>query len=143
MKEDFINQSGFQQVTLTLDNEGLASREVWITSDNISIINAPKDYDCQIITRSMPINIIGEEEELENLSTQDIIVTVDLMNYNVQQSMTGSPDATVSISPKTDDASGDDLVRMWAVGNYRVAVYFTEQVQETFPETSSSIIEAE
>lgn len=143
LKEDFINQSGFQQVTLTLDNEGLASREVWITSDNISIINAPKDYDCQVITRSMPITVIGDEEELETLSTQDIIVTVDLMNYNVQQSTTGSPDATISISPKNGASSDDALVRMWAVGNYRVAVYFTEQVQETVPETSSYIAETE
>ena len=137
LKEDFINQSGFQQVSLTLDNEGLASREVWITSDNISIINAPKDYDYQVTTTKMLINVIGDKDELENLSTQDIIVTVDLMNYNVQQSMTGSPDATISISPKNEDSSDDNLVRMWAVGNYRVVVEFTEQTPETVPETNS------
>ncbi|MBR0483718.1 MAG: hypothetical protein IJJ69_02940 [Oscillospiraceae bacterium] len=143
LKEDFINQSGFQQVTLTLDNEELASREVWVTSDNISIINAPKDYDYQITTQKMLINIIGDKEELKNLSTQNIIVTVDLMNYNVQQSMTGSPDATISISPKNTDSSEDDLVRMWAVGNYRVVVEFTEHVRETVSETASSMTEDE
>ncbi|MBE6875422.1 MAG: hypothetical protein E7496_01645 [Ruminococcus sp.] len=143
LKEEFINQSGFQQVTLALDSDGLASREVWVTSDNISVINVPKGYDCQLITRKMPINIIGDAEELETLSTQDIMVTVDLMNYNVQQNLTGSPDASISISPKNDDTSDDALVRMWAVGTYRVSVNLTEQAVETVPETDSSIMETE
>lgn len=138
LSDDFINQSGFQQVELTLDNEGLASREFWITADNISIVNAPKDYSCEIITRSMPITIIGEEEELNNLSTQDIIATVDLMNYNVQQNATGSPDAVISFSPKRDIKSNEEkLVRTWAVGNPRVAVYFREKEPETEPETET------
>ena len=54
LKEEFINQSNFEQVTLTLDNEGLASKEIFLTSDNVSIINAPSDYDCQAITRKTP-----------------------------------------------------------------------------------------
>ncbi len=138
LSEDFINQSGFQQVELTLDSEGLDSREFWITADNISIVNAPSDYDCEIIKRSMPITVVGDKEELDNLSTQDIIATVDLMNYNVQQSATGSPDAIISFSPKSDLNSDEDkLIRIWAVGNPRVVVSFTEKETETLPETTA------
>lgn len=140
LSEDFINQSGFQQVELSLDNEGLDSREFWITADNISIVNAPNDYDCEIITRSMPITIVGDKDELDDLSTQDIIATVDLMNYNVQQNATGSPDAVISFSPKSDPNSNEEnLVRMWAVGNPRVAVYFKEKAKETEPETTAPV----
>ena len=126
ISDEFINQSGFQQVTLALDNEGLSSKEIWIESDNIYIINAPEEYNCHIITRSMPITIIGETEELDKLKKQDIIVTVDLMNYNVQQSATGNPDAFISISAPTSQEEDDDsdtesetddnLVKAWAVG---------------------------
>ena len=138
LSEDFINQSGFQQVELTLDSEGLDSREFWITADNISIVNAPSDYDCEIIKRSMPITVVGDKEELDNLSTQDIVATVDLMNYNVQQSATGSPDAIISFSPKSDlNSSQDKLIRIWAVGNPRVVVSFTEKETETLPETTA------
>ena len=138
LSDDFINQSGFQQVELTLDSEGLDSREFWITEDNISIVNAPKDYDCEIITRSMPITVVGDKEELDNLSTQDIIATVDLMNYNVQQNATGSPDAVISFSPKSDlDSNEDKLIRIWAIGNPRVAVYFKKAEKETLPETTA------
>ncbi len=132
-KEEFINQSGFQQVTLSLDNEGLATREIWVTKDNIFIINAPKDYDCRVTTLQMPITVIGDEEELENLSVQDIIVTVDLMNYNVQQGTTGSSDAAISFTSK--DSSS--LVRLWAAGNYRVVMEFEKMQTETVSETNS------
>ncbi|MBR1527982.1 MAG: hypothetical protein IJ642_01620 [Oscillospiraceae bacterium] len=159
LSDEYINQSGFQQVTLALDNDGLASKEFWIDSDNIYIINAPKDYKCHIITRSMPITIIGDETELDQLSKQDIIVTVDLMNYNVQQSTTGSPDAIISISAsaklnteedagneeQTTEPSDENFIRLWAVGNYHVAVYFEEvtvpetEPSETAPETEDFI----
>ena len=145
ISDEFINQSGFQQVTLALDNEGLSSKEIWIESDNIYIINAPEEYNCHIITRSMPITIIGETEELDKLKKQDIIVTVDLMNYNVQQSATGNPDAFISISAPTSQEEDDDsdtesetddnLVKAWAVGGYRVAVYFEEKI---VPETETT-----
>lgn len=137
LKEDLINQSGFQKVTLALDNEGLDAREVWVTGDNIFITNTPKDYDCQIITRSMPVTVVGPEEELDELSTQDIIVTVDLMNYNVAQSMTGTPDATISFYNKADE---NHQSRLWAVGNYRVAVSFSE-TEETIENTEESLTE--
>ena len=131
LRDEYINQSGFQQVTLTLDKEGLTSREFYLTSDNISIINAPTDYECQLITRSIPVTVIGDEEALNELSTQDIIVTVDLMNYNVQQNMTGSPDAMISFTPRDEYTTEDGLVKFWASGSYRVSVYFTELAEET------------
>ncbi len=141
LKEEFINQSNFEQVTLSLDNEGLDSREIFLTSDNVSIINAPSDYDCQAIMKGTPVIIVGEKEELDNLSTQDIVATVDLLGYNVRQSSTDRLDALISISPKLSDTSNDNLVRVWAVGTYRVDVYFTIKQEETVPETASSIIE--
>ena len=60
------------------------------------------------------------------------------MNYNVQQSATGSPDAIISFSPKSDLNSDEDkLIRIWAVGNPRVVVSFTEKETETLPETTA------
>ena len=121
LDEDYINQSGFQQVTLTLDNEGLASREFKVSNENISVINAPRNYDYNIITRSMTITVIGDKTELENLSTQDIIVNVDLLNYDILQSTSFSADATVSFYNQS---------KLWSVGNYKVALNFTEQETE-------------
>jgi len=153
LSDEYINQSGFQYVDLTLDDEDLDSKEFWIDSDNISIINSPQDYKCHIITRSMPITIIGDKTALDTLSKQDIIVTVDLMNYNIQQGTTGSPDAIISISASSNLSEEDNqdqennnpdenLIRLWAVGNYHVAVYF-EEVIPVQTEPSEMIQETE
>ncbi len=125
--EEFINQSGFQQVSLTLDSEGLSSRVFQIGKENISVVNAPKAYDYNIITRSMTITVIGEKEELEQLSTQDIIVTVDLLNYDVSQSTSFSADASVAFY---------DHSKVWAVGGYKIALDFDEKETETTFSTS-------
>lgn len=121
--EDFINQSGFQQVKLTLDNEGLTSREFQVGSSNIFAVNAPKNYDVNIITKSLTITVIGTEEELDALSTQDIIVTVDLLNSNITQSTSVTADTMISFY-------GEES-RIWATGIYKVAVELTERPPET------------
>lgn len=139
VKDEYINQSPFQYVTLTLDSEGLASREFYLTSDNISIVNAPTGYQCDVITQSFPITVVGDAQALEQLSTQDILVTVDLLNYSVQQNMTGSPDATISFTPRDEYTTEDGLVKFWAINSYRVSIYFTELPKETAPETSEAI----
>ncbi|MDE5883727.1 MAG: hypothetical protein K2H29_01405 [Oscillospiraceae bacterium] len=127
--EEFINQSGFQQVGLKLDNEELISREFQVSSSNISVVNAPKNYDINIITKNLSVTVIGTEEELDALSTQDIIVTVDLLNYNITQSTSFNADAMISFY-------GEES-RIWAVGAYKVTVELTEKPTETtIPETS-------
>ena len=127
LDEEYINQSGFQQVSLTLDNEGLSSKEFRISSDNIAVVNAPRNYDYDIVTRSMTVTVVGDSEELKNLSTADIIVNVDLLNYDIAQSTSFTADATVSFYNES---------KLWAVGNYKVALNFTErQTEATSAET--------
>ncbi|MDE6087043.1 MAG: hypothetical protein K2G25_01500 [Oscillospiraceae bacterium] len=124
--EEFINQSGFQQVRLTLNNENeeLTSREFQVSDNNISVVNVPKNYDINIITKNLSVTVIGTEEDLDALSTQDIIVTVDLLNnYNITQSTSVNADATISFY-------GEES-RIWAVGAYKVAVELTEKPTET------------
>ncbi|MDE7120908.1 MAG: hypothetical protein K2O42_01955, partial [Oscillospiraceae bacterium] len=121
--EELINQSGFQQVGLKLDNEELRSRTFQVSTSNISVVNAPKNYDINIITKNLPVTVIGTEEDLDALSTQNIIVTVDLLNYNITQSTSINQDAAISFY-------GEET-RIWAVGIYEVAVELIEKPTET------------
>ncbi|MDE5753066.1 MAG: hypothetical protein K2H89_00750 [Oscillospiraceae bacterium] len=136
--EEFINQSGFQQVRLTLNNEELTSREFQVSNSNISVVNIPKNYDCNIITRNLSVIVIGTEADLDALSTQDIIVTADLLNYNITST---NADATISFY-------GEES-RLWAVGAYKVAVELTEKPTETtvsetiYPTDSETTTETE
>ncbi|MDE6730739.1 MAG: hypothetical protein K2J71_08200 [Oscillospiraceae bacterium] len=121
--EELINQSGFQQVGLKLDTTELQSRTFQVSTSNISVVNAPKNYDINIITKNLPVTVIGTEEDLEALSTQNIIVTVDLLNSNITQSTSINTEAAISFY-------GEET-RIWAVGIYEVAIELTEKPTET------------
>lgn len=115
--ENCINQSGFQQVSLILDDDGLSERDFIVNSNNISIINAPSTYDMQIITKSLTVTLVGPTEELNELSTDDILLTVDLMNYDISQSPSFTQTASVNI------VRGKHI---WATGKYSIALKATE-----------------
>ncbi len=112
-KEGYINQSGIQEVTLTLDSEGLSKRDFTISSDNIFVVNAPSTCEFEIITKSLTISVIGPTEVLDELSTKDIMVTVDLLNYNISQSASFSYDSTITFN---------DNNQVWAFGTYKIAL---------------------
>lgn len=115
LEDDYINQSGIQQVTLSLDSEGLSSRTFTVDSDNISIINPPTSYNFKLVTKQLDITVVGDAEVLETLDADDIIVTVDLLNYDVESYPSESFTWPSSI---TFYQQG----RVWAIGSYRIAL---------------------
>ncbi len=123
-----INQSGLQEVTLTLDPEGLEMRSFKVGSDNISIINAPSNYDFKVITKELTISVIGPPEVLDELRTKDIVVTVDLTNYNVAQSQSFTGDSQISFSGASN---------VWASGVYKIAIDCVEH-DETEDKTETT-----
>ncbi len=128
-KEGYINQSGIQEVSLTLDSEGLVKREFTVSSDNIIVVNKPSAYDFDIITKNLTISVIGPEEVLNSLSTSDIVVTVDLLNYNSSQSASFSYDSTITFN---------DNNHVWAVGVYKIALNRLEPEPATEDDTALS-----
>lgn len=124
--EGVINQSGLQEVTLTLNNEGLEQRTFKVGSDNISIINAPINYDFNVITKELSIDVIGTPEVLDELRTTDIVVTVDLTNYNVAQSTSFTGDSLISFSGANN---------VWAAGVYKIAIDCVEKDQPQAEDT--------
>lgn len=121
-KEGVINQSGLQQVTLTLDNEGLEEREFIVNKDNVSIVNAPSNYDFNVVTKEVRISVIGPPEELDALNTADIVLLVDLTNHNADQVAFFSRDPVISFNNSSN---------VWASGMYKIALERVEKPTET------------
>ncbi|MDE5564227.1 MAG: hypothetical protein K2I93_03655 [Oscillospiraceae bacterium] len=114
LDDEYINRTGIQQVTVSLDNEGIKSREFIVSSDNIQIVNPPAGYDFRVITKQLKVTIIGEADELDALSTNDILVTVDLLNYtNTEQLSSFTWPAVISFYDKE---------KLWAYGSYDISV---------------------
>lgn len=110
---NYKNLSNVSTVTAKLNQEGLAKKTV--TVNDISIVNAPSNYDCTVNTYGLTFDIIGPEDDIAEITEKDILVSVDLLKYTVQ-STNFTADATISF-PKYD--------KVWAVGLQKVSVTAT------------------
>ena len=122
---EYINRSGIEQVTVTLDSEGLTERDFSIGQENITIVNAPNSYKFELVTKKMSVTVIGTEEELDELTPDDIVVIVDLQNYNAEQASDFSWTPTISFMDKT---------KVWASGSYRIAIQRSDNEETTDPQ---------
>lgn len=75
---DYINLSSIDTVTVTLNDESLASKTLYI--DNFEISNAPSNYDFEVITKRADITVVGPADVIENITSKDIIADVNLSN---------------------------------------------------------------
>lgn len=97
-------------VTANLNQEGLEKKTV--TVNDISIVNAPSNYDCVVNTYGLTFDIIGPEKDLEEITEKDIIVSVDLLKYTIQ-----STNFTAAAN-----ISFPNYNKVWAVGLQKVSV---------------------
>lgn len=112
LDDEFTNRSNFEQASMSLNSEGLSSRT--ISTKNIIVINTPDDYDFKIVTKQLDVTVVGETKAVEALEADDIVVTVDLFNYeNAEQAPSFDQPAQVSFINQN---------RVWATGSYRIAL---------------------
>ena len=107
-----------------------SARIVWQTADygkldfsvsNISVMNAPDNFDVELITDELLISVMGPSEELSKLTANDFFITADLFG-KIQHE--GSQDVTVTIQPKGNNKN------YWVTGSYKITIYAREKTQE-------------
>lgn len=117
--DNYKDLSNVSTITAKLNQDGLSKKTV--TVNDISIVNAPSNYDCQVNTYGLTFDIIGPEDDLAEITEKEILVSVDLLKYTVQSS-NFTADATISF-PNFD--------KVWAVGLQKVSVTATPTTQTT------------
>ena len=115
--DDYVNQSGFSTVTLSLDSADLVKKD-FVISD-IGVVNAPGTYDFNVLTQQLKVSIIGPADVMDELDASDLTANVDLLSYSTQAGAVDSDTITFNYTP-TISCSKYNTV--WAVGDYRVAV---------------------
>ncbi len=111
--DNYKDLSNISTVTVKLNTEGLAKKTVAV--NDISILNAPSDYNCSVNTYGLEFEIIGPEEDIAEITEKDIIASVDLLKYNIQ-SNSFTADATISFP---------NYSKVWAVGLQKVSIQAT------------------
>jgi YbbR domain-containing protein len=85
LPEGYQNLSGIDSVTVTCPSDGLYWITMSIRGSSIQIVNAPVQFDCNIITSGFTLTFIGSEESIENLSYIDVVSQIDLINYELEE----------------------------------------------------------
>ncbi|MDE5946793.1 MAG: hypothetical protein K2G63_05790 [Oscillospiraceae bacterium] len=125
--KDYINQSNLETVAIKLENDNLAKKDLII--NDISISNPQPNYDYEIISKRINITVIGPEDVIEDLTANDIVADVNLLN---ETSNSNSFSHSVTIScPRYNN--------VWQYGTCKVAVNKTEKQTTTSYNSSSSV----
>lgn len=104
--------SGKEKVKVTFDKRGFSTKSLSIPSGNFEIVKSPDDFDVDIKTDSLSsVTFIGPTKTINDLSTKDIIVQLDLSSV--------TKEGKVKITPLIYSPNHNDV---WCCGEYEVEV---------------------
>ncbi|MGL5973509.1 MAG: CdaR family protein [Oscillospiraceae bacterium] len=107
----FINTQNTELITVSID-PNLLSRKT-ISTNNISIINQPKNFDVSLVTKRVNnIKMIGDKTQISTINSGDLLAEVDLSNVEL---VTGEMTVSVSVKSLSRD-------RVWSLGDYIVVI---------------------
>ena len=112
----YLNLDQLDQVTIKFETDDYAVRTFTVNIDANNVINAPADYDIQIVsTKVMNVRVVGEPEIVENLTSADLTAVIDLANENIVEGQ--------STVPVRIEISESGVV--WAVGSKSAVIRAT------------------
>ncbi len=84
LAENYQNLSGIDTITVVCPSEGLYKIAMTIRGSAVQIINAPAQFDYNIITSGFTLFFIGSEESINQISYIDVVSQIDLLNYELE-----------------------------------------------------------
>lgn len=120
---ELINVSDLDAITVTLNNTDLKEKQLILDKSRIVVSNPPdsKNYEYSILTQQLDITVVGPEESIAQITPDDIVAEVNLLNLNIN---TDQFYQNVTFScPSFDD--------VWVATNSKVSVQRTKTEQTT------------
>lgn len=84
LPEGYENLTQTDVVTVTCPSEGLARKTIAIMGKNIQFINRPSQFDFTPTASGMTIMLVGDEEQIAELSSADITAQINLIDFDMQ-----------------------------------------------------------
>lgn len=117
--KDYINVSNLESVTVTLDDSGLARKELSLSQDQLSISNAPNDnYDYSVLTKKLDIAVVGPKDIIDDITAGDILADANLLGADIPQGESFSYSVTISCPNHSN---------VWAVTNSKITIQKSEK----------------
>ena len=78
--------SGIETVNVTLNDEGLASKEITLLGGNVGLLHVPSDgYNYSIVTETLTVKIIGPADVIKNITAADLDAEVNLLGEDTSK----------------------------------------------------------
>lgn len=124
----YQNLSGDTTVTAKLKSDNLETK-TFANMSNISIINAPSQYDISLMTKSISPVLIGPAEDIEKITDMDIVLEIDVSSI---LPLRAGEEYSVNVNVLTPNYD-----KVWTQGTY-MAVIQVDEAQETTVSSDSS-----
>lgn len=114
---ELINVSDTKDVTVNFDGEGLDEISLTLDQSHIKISNPPdSSYKYDVLTQQMTITVIGPAESISQVTADDIIGEVNLLNTNI----------TTDQFNQNVTFSCPDFNDVWVTANTKVSIQRTK-----------------
>lgn len=127
LPEGYENLTGAESVVVTCPSEGLSKKSLIIMAKDIHFINIPTMYHFTTVASGITVTLVGDEEQISEISTADVTAQIDLIGFNTdeQESMmpvdiiissydkvwfTGGNTATPKIAVTADYIGADTVI---------------------------------
>ena len=123
LPEGYKNISGNTSAMVSFENaENYTFLSYAVQKDNIRIVNVPENFDVEVLTNEVTVNVTGPAEEISALASKDIYATIDLMGTTLT---TGLKDVTAEFTLRGTN------VRSWVTGEYKVSIQVSNRAEDT------------
>lgn len=118
----YQNLSGDTTVTAKLKSDNLETK-TFANMSNISIINAPSQYNISLMTKSISPVLIGPAEDIEKITDLDIVLEIDVSTILPLQS---GEEYSVNVNVLTPNYD-----HVWTLGTYIAVIQVEDAAEET------------
>ena len=123
LPDGYKNISGNTSAMVSFENaENYTFLSYAVQKDNIRIVNVPENFDVEVLTNEVTVNVTGPAEEISALASKDIYATIDLMGTTLTP---GLKDVTAEFTLRGTN------VRSWVTGEYKVSIQVSDRAEDT------------
>lgn len=122
LPEGYKNISGNTSAMVSFeDAENYTFLSYAVQKDNIRVINVPDNFDVEVLTNELSVNVTGPADEIAALASKDIYATIDLMGTTLTA---GLKDVNAEFTLR------GTKVKSWVTGEYKVSIMVSERADD-------------
>lgn len=85
LPDGYENLSGIDSITVTCPSEGFVKKIISIRGSSVQFVNVPTQFKFDMITSGFTMSFVGPEDEIQELTSLDIVAQIDLIDFDMTE----------------------------------------------------------